>query len=80
MNALPIPDLPAGVTHKVHCEAHDTLVGWLKSDDFIGFSPCGECPCPAGGAHEWGILEQAGTGHTWAGCENCGASRPAEEM
>ena len=32
--------------------------------------------CPAGGAHEWGMLEQAGTGHRGLGCESCGASRP----
>jgi hypothetical protein len=35
--------------------------------------------CPAGGAHDWGILEEAGTGKTWAGCENCGAPMPDPE-
>ncbi len=39
-----------------------------------------ESECPAGGDHEWGVLEQAGTGRTWVGCENCGAAQPEEEQ
>jgi hypothetical protein len=35
--------------------------------------------CPAGGSHEWGVLEEAGTGRTWIGCENCGKTAPKEE-
>src|SRR5262245_23984166 len=35
--------------------------------------------CPAGGLHDWGTLEEAGTGKTWAGCEECGAPRPDED-
>jgi hypothetical protein len=30
--------------------------------------------CPAGGPHEWGTLEEAGTGRTAIGCENCGTT------
>jgi hypothetical protein len=35
--------------------------------------------CPAGGEHEWGTLEETGTGRTAPGCENCGTSPPKEE-
>jgi hypothetical protein len=38
-----------------------------------------EGECPAGGAHEWGLMEEAGTGRTGWACENCHAPMPKEE-
>jgi hypothetical protein len=68
-----------------HCHAcrGERLVA-LDTCDRPGVAFCDTCgtyfdDCPAGGRHEWGILEQAGTGRTWAGCENCGTPRPPEE-
>lgn len=34
--------------------------------------------CPAGGPHTWGVLEQAGTGRTGFGCEECMAPMPPD--
>lgn len=85
---MEIPDelLPSVGGYGVRCDKHLHTVGYIASAQnitgtriFHSFDPCGLCPCPAGGEHDWGTLEEAGTGRTWAGCENCGASMPREE-
>jgi len=53
--------------HHLLEQFRDQLDAWIETWE-----------CPAGGRHDWGILEEAGTGRTWAGCENCGMARPPE--
>jgi len=88
---MEIPDelLPSVGGYGVRCDKHLHTVGYIGAPrgepypdgrrTWTSFEPCGECPCPAGGDHDWGTLEEAGTGTTWAGCENCGAPMPLLE-
>lgn len=86
MAEIPEELLP-GTAYTVECSRHRHTVGFISRAvrggseirAFNSFAPCGRCPCPAGGEHEWGVLEEAGTGKEWAGCENCGASAPKGE-